>query len=149
MGDADGMVVPQYFITNKKNDESRQEFQSQTELFNVFTPMIHYLADKLINSDMDERYCPSIPNFKADETTSNRKHKRAASAHWSKKKKQEVEASDNGNLVIFVIGGITYEEVQAAYELMAKHNINVYIGGTHLVTATNFVEQGLPEMSNR
>ena len=146
MGAEDGMIVPTYFTNFKKNDSERSEFQTQAELFNAFTPMIHHLASQVLNSEMDERFCPSLANFKSDQPKHNRSK---SSAGWRNKKKQEVETSDNGNLVIFVVGGITYAEVQACYELMAKHNMNVYLGGTHLLTATNFVERGLPEMGNR
>jgi len=43
-------------------------------------------------------------------------------------------------VVIFVIGGICHAELQAAYELVSKYDLDVYIGGTAMMTGKGFVE---------
>merc|ERR1711865_179455 len=45
-----------------------------------------------------------------------------------------------GKVVIFVIGGICHAELQAAYELVSKYDLDVYIGGTAMMTGKGFVE---------
>ena len=39
-----------------------------------------------------------------------------------------------GKVVIFVIGGVCHAELQAAYELVSKYDLDVYIGGTAMMT---------------
>jgi len=45
-----------------------------------------------------------------------------------------------GKVVIFVIGGVCHAELQAAYELVSKYDLDVYIGGTAMMTGKGFVE---------
>ncbi len=44
-------------------------------------------------------------------------------------------------IIIFVVGGMTYSEMRAAYEASAATNCEVIIGSTHIVTPTRFMDQ--------
>lgn len=99
---------------------------------------------------MDESFCPFLPNFRGEDIPKNTSKKGAK--NWFSRRSSSAPtnassgASAAGPLVIFVLGGITYAEIQTAYELMVKHNLDVYIGGTHLVTATSFIEKDLKSL---
>eukprot|EP00158_Paraphelidium_tribonemae_P008493 Partr_v1_DN28591_c1_g1_i2_m73046 putative syntaxin binding protein len=45
-----------------------------------------------------------------------------------------------GKIIIFVVGGMTYSEMRAAYEVTNAFNKDVIIGGTHITTPTRFVD---------
>eukprot|EP00656_Telonema_subtile_P002879 TRINITY_DN11314_c0_g1_i1.p1 TRINITY_DN11314_c0_g1~~TRINITY_DN11314_c0_g1_i1.p1 ORF type:complete len:661 (-),score=154.81 TRINITY_DN11314_c0_g1_i1:208-2190(-) len=45
-----------------------------------------------------------------------------------------------GKVIVFVMGGYTSAELHATYEAVAKLGLDVYIGGTHMMTGKGFVE---------
>eukprot|EP00656_Telonema_subtile_P013757 TRINITY_DN16992_c0_g1_i3.p2 TRINITY_DN16992_c0_g1~~TRINITY_DN16992_c0_g1_i3.p2 ORF type:complete len:206 (-),score=58.43 TRINITY_DN16992_c0_g1_i3:271-888(-) len=149
MSSDDGMIVPAHFLSTRSEEdkEARNNFLNQAELFNAFTPMVRHVGDLVLNNEMDEGSCPFLPNFRDDVPKNDKK--RSGSKSWWSRSKANTSSSGGGAgpLVIFVLGGITYAEIQAAYELMAKHSIDVYIGGTHLLTATSFIEKGLDALA--
>ncbi|CAG8485741.1 1510_t:CDS:10 [Paraglomus occultum] len=63
---------------------------------------------------------------------------RSTRAEWYKRgAPSETRAS---RLIVFVAGGVTYSELRSAYELSEKHNKDVIIGSTHIITPTKFVD---------
>lgn len=44
-------------------------------------------------------------------------------------------------IIIFVVGGMTYSEMRAAYEASATTNYEVVIGSTHIITPEEFMQQ--------
>eukprot|EP00658_Telonema_sp_P-2_P003236 TRINITY_DN1118_c0_g1_i15.p1 TRINITY_DN1118_c0_g1~~TRINITY_DN1118_c0_g1_i15.p1 ORF type:complete len:669 (-),score=214.05 TRINITY_DN1118_c0_g1_i15:284-2290(-) len=45
-----------------------------------------------------------------------------------------------GKVIVFIMGGFCHAELQAVYEAVAQHSLDVYIGGTHMMTGKGFVE---------
>lgn len=45
-----------------------------------------------------------------------------------------------GRIFIFVVGGLTYSEMRSVYELSQALKKDVYIGSTHIITPSKFVE---------
>lgn len=50
MSSEEGMIVPPYFISqrNDKEIESREEFLTQAELFDSFTPILRQMCDQIL-----------------------------------------------------------------------------------------------------
>ncbi|RUS18043.1 Sec1-like protein [Endogone sp. FLAS-F59071] len=65
-------------------------------------------------------------------------------AQWQKKGKPgEANApklASGPPIIIFIAGGMTYSEIRSAYELAETFNREVYIGSTHILTPTFFIE---------
>lgn len=54
---------------------------------------------------------------------------------------QQRTADPDHLYVVFVLGGVTYSEVRAMYEVCAKRGANVVIGGSDMITPTSFIQQ--------
>jgi syntaxin-binding protein 1 len=44
-------------------------------------------------------------------------------------------------LYVFIVGGVTHAEIRGAHEVMLETKREIYIGGTNIVTASDFVRQ--------
>lgn len=58
-----------------------------------------------------------------------------------KTSKAEKPAPTGSRLIIFVAGGMTFSETRVVYELSQKFNREVFIGSTHLITPTTFIQE--------
>jgi len=59
---------------------------------------------------------------------------------WAENRKSEKVEITGPRVIIFVIGGITYSEIRAAYELTNQYSREFIIGSTHLSTPASFIE---------
>ena len=54
---------------------------------------------------------------------------------WHKDRGQQQRSGPR--LIFFVLGGVSYSEIRTAYEMcQAFKNWDIYIGGTHIITPT-------------
>merc|ERR1712109_335948 len=60
---------------------------------------------------------------------------------WHKDKKDVAAAKTSPRIIVFVVGGTTYSEMRAAYEVSAdKKNWEIVMGGTHIMTPEEFLD---------
>lgn len=87
-----------------------------------------------------------------EEKTSLRSKKRGEGPAWKKDKDAASSSSSNlvsgitadtktKKLIIFVLGGITHSELRAATELRDEYKLDVYCGGTSVITPSSYVEK--------
>jgi len=143
MDNENGMVVPTYLSDqSESNQEDREDFLHQAQSFNAFTPRVFNLAEMILSDNASEEDLPFVGDFREEMAAKRLKGEKPS---WFSRKKEKTKPKEDA-LIIFVNGGITHAEIQAVYELMSKHKINIYIGGTHLATSTNFVDDGLEHL---
>lgn len=66
---------------------------------------------------------------------------RGESSHSAASEDDRFRIAESGHLfVVFVVGGVCYSEVRAMYEVCAKREANVVIGGSAVLTPNVFVE---------
>ncbi|RUP43048.1 hypothetical protein BC936DRAFT_137713 [Jimgerdemannia flammicorona] len=53
---------------------------------------------------------------------------------------QESRNPSGARLILFIAGGMTYSEIRSAYEIADIYNREVYIGSTHVITPSTFIE---------
>ncbi|ETO29174.1 hypothetical protein RFI_07953 [Reticulomyxa filosa] len=44
-------------------------------------------------------------------------------------------------VIVYVVGGVTYSELCTCYELSEKHNIDIFIGSTAILTPQSYIQQ--------
>lgn len=137
--------------------ETMSEMCKQGQYFDSWTPRIFGMCDQILSDKMSADLCPYVLGQERGQLPTRPKHSRnnslSGGASWTKSKKaaggggKESKGGDAPELVVFVIGGICHEEIQSMYELISKHNKDVYIGSTHMTNAQMFMERGLAGMA--
>ena len=56
------------------------------------------------------------------------------------KKQDEDQRKKGGRVILFIVGGMTYSEMRAAYEVGNAAKKDVIIGSTHLITPTKMID---------
>ena len=138
------------------------------EQFNKWTPLLRLYGDALLSNPNpeDESFAPqeawdnlnsSLPLVGSEAKDEDAK---AIKKHLEEQKRMKEKAAEEekaegksrfagrwsgqqktgGVLVIYVVGGYTYAELQVIYELVAKFQTNVYIGGSCMYTGKTFCQ---------
>lgn len=69
---------------------------------------------------------------------------------WHGEKKESAPAKDQSaekgpRLIVCVLGGVTFSEIRACYEVAANQNASVFIGSSEVLTPARFIEDLTPE----
>eukprot|EP00914_Ancora_sagittata_P014534 GHVO01028394.1.p1 GENE.GHVO01028394.1~~GHVO01028394.1.p1 ORF type:complete len:137 (-),score=12.91 GHVO01028394.1:177-536(-) len=59
----------------------------------------------------------------------------------SDKSNQESNVKGGRKVVIFVVGGITMSEMRCAYEVARQHEVDLYLGGSTILTPRSVIQQ--------
>jgi len=133
-------------------DDQKNAICEQASIFNRWNPRLYGICDALLTTPgggLDEDVCPfTHGQERAGLPTGRKGHRRAGSLSGPKwggggSAKDEKKDGAAPGLVVFVIGGIVHEEIQAVHELINKHKVDVYLGSTHMTTPSLFMEKGL------
>lgn len=99
------------------------------------------LLDQLIAGQLPADRFPSMgPNLPASaeaKSTAQSVRKYKATDRWKEKSTQ----LSGGRYMAFVAGGISFAEMREAYELMAKDNKEIVVGGTHIINPTQYLDE--------
>jgi len=57
------------------------------------------------------------------------------------KRKSEKNGTSSGipKIMVFIAGGMTLSEMRSVYEIAEKHNRDIIIGSTHIITPTDYI----------
>eukprot|EP00727_Mastigamoeba_balamuthi_P010299 m51a1_g5892 putative sec1-like family protein (645) ;mRNA; f:529751-533189 len=109
--------------------------------------MLDAITDQLPAADFPfVREPPAGSRLQSGEARSGLK-KQAAVAKWAEQKGAEdagLAAALGGNsprLIVFVAGGMTHSEMRSAYEVSEQETRQCYIGSTHILTPSTFLQQ--------
>jgi len=110
-------------------------------IFNSWVPRLYDICDRVINEEVAPEECP----YQYGEASA-KVPKKSSSARWGKQQSQKAGDDEKPALIVFIIGGICHQEIQAVYELINKHKRDIYIGSTHMSNPKVFTE-GLRHMA--
>lgn len=140
--------------------EAEGQIVDKAKIYNRWTPRIRRIVEGILENDeqvlKDTKRCAAKDDAPTEAPKKDDDNKKKKKLKQSKKEPAgDVEAIEGlhswrgryhgkkfipGKVVIFCIGGVCHAELQAAYELIAKYDLDVYIGGTALMTGKSFVD---------
>lgn len=117
-----------------------------------YTVLLKQICTDLINNALDKEL---FPYLNASEAISEKAAaKKAASLFVAEPGKNSNNAAadaaavaDGRDVILFVVGGVSYSECRVPYEVMSDHGRNVFLGSTTIYQPQEFVRQ-LQHLSN-
>ncbi|KAK9767638.1 syntaxin binding protein 1 [Basidiobolus ranarum] len=109
-----------------------------------YVPNIKKIVENAIHNNLDSSLYPFVR--KPENTNAPVEPKfsttslRSAKGSWQRNSHQNVSTAPTGKILIFVAGGLTYSEIRSIYELANATNREIYIGTTHIITPTQFMQ---------
>ncbi|CAG8444162.1 14353_t:CDS:10 [Ambispora leptoticha] len=127
----------------RKNKQKPSSEESQYDL-SRYIPNLKTILESHINNTIDHTAYPYTKDPSAEVDAGGKAAPaqpvslRSAKPAWYKKgQSTESRAS---RIIVFVAGGVAYSEIRSAYELSEKHNRDVIIGSTHVITPKKFID---------
>ncbi|XP_042237886.1 protein ROP-like [Homarus americanus] len=115
----------------------KERITEQTYQMSRWTPVIKDIMEDIIENKLEERHFP----FLAGRSSAIPRTAAPSSVRYNWHKDKSATAVKNmPRLLIFVVGGITYSEMRAAFEVTKSgKNWEVIIGSTHILTPKEFL----------
>ena len=122
------------------NDEEqvsrRDRYDESPSNMSRWTPVIKDLVEDAIDDKLDENQFPFIRDS-SDRLT----YKSARYGGWGKDKKDPKVANTSTRIMVFVVGGLSYNEMRVGYEITSERkNWEVVLGGTHITKPETFLK---------
>ncbi|ORX92868.1 Sec1-like protein [Basidiobolus meristosporus CBS 931.73] len=121
----------------------RGNSSSQSEIIydlSRFTPTIKRLLEDEVHGDLSNERYPYVRMMNDKTQAAKEQHakdlrqKLCGNTDWIFRDKSK------GMIILFVAGGITYSEIRSAYEVAEYYNRDIFIGSTHIINPTIFLE---------
>jgi len=108
------------------------------------------LLEQLINGDLPtDKYASTGPSaLKDGESKSVAKSVRRNVGAAAKFGRKDQGAYNGSRYMVFVAGGVAYSELRVAHDVMGSTNKEVIIGGTHLISPQQFIDD-VAELNNQ
>ncbi|XP_045611073.1 protein ROP isoform X1 [Procambarus clarkii] len=114
----------------------KERITEQTYQMSRWTPVIKDIMEDIIENKLEEKHFPFLAGRSA---AMPRAAPSSVRYNWHKDK-SATSVKNMPRLLIFVVGGITYSEMRAAYEVTKSgKNWEVIIGSTHILTPKEFL----------
>lgn len=126
--------IPPLFPQNiNKNEE--------VNALSRFEPAVKQMLEDLCNNALDQAAFPFTIPPPADEQSNGPATQgslRSAAPRWASANRRQVE--NRQRILVFVAGGATYSESRVCYEISEKHNRDVCLVTSHLVSPNKYLE---------
>eukprot|EP00092_Neocalanus_flemingeri_P017400 GFUD01018822.1.p1 GENE.GFUD01018822.1~~GFUD01018822.1.p1 ORF type:complete len:600 (+),score=206.21 GFUD01018822.1:336-2135(+) len=122
-------------MRRKEKSSSEQTYQMSR-----WTPQIKDIVEDAIEDKLDNSHFPFLGGQRQG---SNLRQAPTSARYgaWHKDKKEQTAAKTLPRIICFVVGGTTYSEMRAGYEVSSeKKNWEIIMGGSHLITPEGFLE---------
>lgn len=120
----------------------KERINEHTYQMSRWTPVIKDIMEDCIDEKLDARHFP----FLAGRSQSATYHAPSSAryGHWHKDKTQTA-VKNVPRLIVFVVGGISFSEMRAAYEVTnAVKTWEVIVGSSHILTPEAFLNDLVP-----
>eukprot|EP00090_Calanus_glacialis_P035781 TRINITY_DN61037_c0_g1_i1.p1 TRINITY_DN61037_c0_g1~~TRINITY_DN61037_c0_g1_i1.p1 ORF type:complete len:174 (+),score=54.28 TRINITY_DN61037_c0_g1_i1:62-523(+) len=119
----------------RKEREGEQTYQMSR-----WTPLIKDIVEDAIEDKLDNNHFPFL-NGQRQGSSVKQAPTSARYGAWHKDKKEQTVAKTLPRIICFVVGGETYSEMRAAYEVTSQNNNwEIIMGGSHVITPEVFLE---------
>jgi len=117
----------------------KERVTEQTYQMSRWTPMTKDIMEDAIDDKLDNNHFPFLTSQRQG---SNLRHAPASARYgqWHKDKK-DTQQKNVPRIICFIVGGISFSEVRAAYEITnERKNWEIIIGGSSIITPEGFLE---------
>uniref|UniRef100_F1L0Y2 Acetylcholine regulator unc-18 n=1 Tax=Ascaris suum TaxID=6253 RepID=F1L0Y2_ASCSU len=119
---------------NRKERANEQVYQSSR-----WVPVMKDIMEDAIDDKLDMKHFPFLSGRQMNPTY--RAPTSARYGQWHKERGHQTSYRAGPRLIVFVVGGVTYSEMRAAYEVTKeKKPWEIIIGSDQLLTPTSFLE---------
>ncbi|KAK3318511.1 Sec1 family protein [Apodospora peruviana] len=127
---------PPLFPRNSKNLAQSEEYA-----LSRFEPAVKHMLEDLCGGVLDQSVFPYTipPQDGTEDAMAAQGSLRTAAPRWASANRRQVE--NRQRIIVFVAGGATYSEARACYEVSEKHNRDVFLATTHMLTPSLFLRQ--------
>ncbi len=118
---------------------AKSAVQEEEYALSRFEPAVKQMLDHVCAGDLDTANFPYVipPADTGAETFTTQGSLRAAAPRWASANRRQAE--NRQRIIVFVAGGATYSEARACYEVSEKHNRDVFLATTHMVSPGKFL----------
>jgi syntaxin-binding protein 1 len=127
--------VPPLFAPNAKSMVPDEEYA-----LSRFEPAVKHMLERVCAGDLDTTLFPYVvppADAGAAESLNQQASLRSAAPRWASANRRQVESRQR--IIVFVAGGATYSEARACYDVSEKHNRDVFLATSHMVTPGKFL----------
>jgi syntaxin-binding protein 1 len=126
--------VPPLFPINPKTAVPDEEYA-----LSRYEPAVKHMLERVCAGDLDAALFPYVipPADGGAESLAHQASLRSAAPRWASANRRQAE--NRQRIIVFVAGGATYSEARACYEVSEKHNRDVFLATSHMVTPGRFI----------
>ncbi|KAF9409198.1 vacuolar sorting protein VPS33/slp1 [Podila epigama] len=128
-----------WFFSDFMKKKSVAEDEIEYELPR-YTPVIKSIFEGVVNENLDREQYPYTLAPDQLETIQARKTVRSLRSAQPTFHHKGRRNEPKGRLILFIAGGVTYNEIRCAYEAAAQHEWDILVGSTHIITPPIFME---------
>jgi syntaxin-binding protein 1 len=127
--------LPPLFERNIKSVTQNEEEYALSR----FDPAVKHMLEHVCAGDLDTTLFPYTvpPPNTGEESFTTQGSLRSAAPRWASANRRQAE--NRQRIIVFVAGGATYSEARACYEVSEKHNRDVFLATSHMVTPGKFI----------
>jgi len=114
----------------------KERVTEQTYQMSRWTPLAKDIIEDAIDDKLDNNHFP----FLSGQRQGSMRTSTTSSARFGQWHKKEAQGKNLPRIIVFIVGGCSFSEMRAAYEVTNdRKNWEVVIGGSHLITPEQFL----------
>ncbi|KAL2153262.1 hypothetical protein VTH82DRAFT_4417 [Thermothelomyces myriococcoides] len=106
-----------------------------------FEPAVKQMLERLCAGDLDQNLFPYVvppaDGLGGSDSLASQGSLRSAAPRWASANRRQAE--NRQRVIVFVAGGATFSEARACYEVSEKHNRDVFLVTSHMVSPGKYL----------
>ncbi len=140
--DAKNSTSGQNYNNNTNNNNNTNKNNSSEEEYSLsrFQPVLRTLLDNLCRGQLDQTVFPYVnPPLDEEALMAGQGSLRAAKPMWADLNRRVPD--NRQRIFVFMAGGATFSEARTCYEASARHNRDIVLATSHMLTPHLFCRQ--------